>query len=143
MGRGTGRAAESARPCDVRGPGQPNARWDPALHPVIVLVSTAVEAVPAFDDADASLASGAPFLAVAEPAFLLLAFACGAFGRSIGDADALDAVERDELLPCEDRSVGDGRIARTTRNVRRQARAYRYPLRRGIVDHGAGTIQVH
>ena len=47
-----------------------DAEPDPALHPVIALVSTAVEAVPAFDDADASLASGAPFLAVAEPAFL-------------------------------------------------------------------------
>ena len=41
---------------------------DPALHPVVAPVSTAGEAVSAFDDADASLASGAPFLAAAEPA---------------------------------------------------------------------------
>jgi hypothetical protein len=46
--------------------------------------------VSAFDDADASLASGAPFLAAAEPALLLLAFARSALGGVIGDADALD-----------------------------------------------------
>ena len=68
-----------------------DAEPDPALDPVIALVSTAGEAVPAFDDADASLASGAPFLAVAEPALLLLALARGAFGGAIGDVDALDA----------------------------------------------------
>ena len=61
-----------------------DAEPDPALDPVIALVSTAGEAVPAFDDADASLASGAPFLAVAEPALLLLALARGAFGGAIG-----------------------------------------------------------
>jgi hypothetical protein len=68
-----------------------DAELDPALDPVIALVSTAGEAVPAFDDADASLASGTPFLAVAEPALLLRAFARGAFGGAIGDVDALDA----------------------------------------------------
>jgi hypothetical protein len=45
--------------------------------------------VSAFDHADASLATGAPLLAVAEPAFLLLAFAFGVFGRAIGNANAL------------------------------------------------------
>src|SRR4029077_18012713 len=45
-----------------------------------------------FDHADASLASGPPFLAVAEPALLLFAFALGAFGGAIGNADALDAL---------------------------------------------------
>jgi len=44
------------------------------------------------DDADASLASGPPFLAVAEPALLLFAFALGALGGAIGNADALDAL---------------------------------------------------
>ena len=39
-----------------------------------------------------SLASGPPFLAVAEPTLLLFAFALGAFGGAIGDADALDAL---------------------------------------------------
>ena len=42
-------------------------------------------------DADASLAYGSPFLTVAEPALLLLAFALSAFGGAIGDEDALDA----------------------------------------------------
>jgi hypothetical protein len=45
----------------------------------------------AFCDADASLATGAPFLAVAEQALFLLAFAFEAFGRTIGNADAFDA----------------------------------------------------
>src|SRR5215475_12651205 len=45
-----------------------------------------------FDHADASLASGPPFLAVAEPALLLFAYALGAFGGAIGNADALDAL---------------------------------------------------
>ena len=44
----------------------------------------------AFDHADAALASGAPLLAIAEPAFLLLTFAVGTAGRAIGNADAFD-----------------------------------------------------
>ena len=64
---------------------------NPALHPSIALVSAAGEPVAPFDHADAPLASGPPFLAVSEPALLLLAFALRAFGGAIGDADALDA----------------------------------------------------
>jgi hypothetical protein len=58
-------------------------------HP---LVLAAIESVPSLNDADATVAAGAPFLAVAEPALLLLAFAVRAFGGAIGDADALDAL---------------------------------------------------
>jgi hypothetical protein len=47
---------------------------NPALHSDVALVATAAEAVSPFDDADASLASGAPFLTVAEPPLLLLTF---------------------------------------------------------------------
>ncbi len=50
----------------------------PTLHSVVAFVSTAVEAVAAFDHADTSFASGAPFLAIAEPALLLLALALAA-----------------------------------------------------------------
>src|SRR6516165_653307 len=42
-----------------------------------------------FDHTDASLASSAPFLAVAEPAFLLLPFALWALARPIGNAHTL------------------------------------------------------
>jgi hypothetical protein len=42
--------------------------------------------------ADATLTSGAPFLAVAEPALLLLVSALGTLGGTVGDADALDAL---------------------------------------------------
>src|SRR5713226_4152670 len=57
----------------------------------LIPVSAAIEPVSTLDHADASLASGAPFLIVAEPALLLLAFAVGAFGGAIRNADALDA----------------------------------------------------
>src|SRR6266478_1392405 len=65
---------------------------DPALHSGIPLVPAAIKSVPSLDHADATLASGTPFLAVAEPALLLLAFALGALRGAIGDADALDAL---------------------------------------------------
>src|SRR6202011_1573470 len=65
---------------------------DPPLHSGIPLVQAAIEPVPSLDHADATLAAGPPFLAVAEPALLLLAFTLGAFGRAVGDADALDAL---------------------------------------------------
>ena len=65
---------------------------DPALHSGIAFVAAAIETVSPLDHADATLASGAPFLAVAEPAFLLLAFALRALGGAIGNADALDAL---------------------------------------------------
>jgi hypothetical protein len=65
---------------------------NPALHSDVAPVAAAAEAVSPFDDADASLASGAPFLAVAELALSLLTFAFEAFGRAIGNANALDAL---------------------------------------------------
>ena len=68
-----------------------DAEPDPALHTIITFVSAAGEAVPALDDADAALATGSPFLAVAEPALLLLASAFVTLGGTVGDADALDA----------------------------------------------------
>ena len=76
-----------------------SAEADPALHSGIAPVAAAIETVSPLDHADATLAAGAPFLAVAEPALLLLAFALGALGRAIGDADALDALGfRDRLV---------------------------------------------
>src|ERR1700745_1400714 len=57
-----------------------DAEPDPAFHSGVALVATAVEAVAAFGDADAALASGAPFLALAEPALLLFAPLRRAFG---------------------------------------------------------------
>src|SRR6266496_4002391 len=64
---------------------------DPALHSVVTLVSAAIETIAPFHDADAALAAGPPFLAVAEPTLLLLALAFGALGRTIGNAHAFDA----------------------------------------------------
>jgi hypothetical protein len=69
-----------------------DAKPDPALHSGIALIAAAAEPMSPFDHADASLASGPPFLAVAEPALLLFAFALGAFGGAIGNADALDVL---------------------------------------------------
>ena len=51
---------------------------DPAFDADIAAISAAVETMPPLGDADAPLAAGAPFLAVAEPTLLLLAFAFGA-----------------------------------------------------------------
>src|SRR6266852_5694003 len=69
-----------------------DAEADPAIHSDSSLVTATAETVSPFDNADAPLASGAPLLAVAEPALFLLAFAFKAFGRAIGNADALDAL---------------------------------------------------
>ena len=65
---------------------------DPALDTGIPLVPAAIESMPSFDHADATLAAGPPFLAVAEPTLLLFAFALRALGGAVGDADALDAL---------------------------------------------------
>src|ERR1700730_12928971 len=65
---------------------------DPALHAGLALVAAAVETVAALDHADAPLAARAPFLTVAEPAFLLLALALEALGRPVGNTDALDTL---------------------------------------------------
>jgi hypothetical protein len=67
-----------------------HAEADPSLHSDETFVAASVEAISALDHADASLASCAPLLAVAEPAFLLLAFAFGALGRAVRNADASD-----------------------------------------------------
>src|SRR5271165_4359243 len=61
-----------------------DAETHPAVHSDGALVPAAVEAVSSFDDADASLASGAPFLAVAEPALSLLALAFRALVERLG-----------------------------------------------------------
>src|SRR5215471_19821772 len=47
-----------------------HAESDPTLHSIVALISTAIEAIAPLDHADASFASGAPFLAVAEPTLL-------------------------------------------------------------------------
>src|SRR5262249_30259477 len=60
-------------------------------HSVEAFVAAAIETVSPLDHADAPLASGPPFLPIAEPALLLLAFALGAFAGAIGNAHALDA----------------------------------------------------
>jgi hypothetical protein len=62
-----------------------HAEPDPALHSGLALVSASVEAMPSLGDADASLASGAPFLPVAEPALALLPF-CPSLQNSPGSA---------------------------------------------------------
>ena len=69
-----------------------DAEPDPAVHSDEALVAAAAEPVPSLGDADASLASGAPFLAVAEPALFLLASTLEAFGLAVGNADAFDAL---------------------------------------------------
>src|SRR4029077_6695251 len=72
-----------------------------ALHAGVAFVAAAVEAMSAFDHADATLAAGAPFLTRPKPALLLRASAHGAFGRAIGNADALDALgSRRGLVLC-------------------------------------------
>src|SRR5690348_9649065 len=66
-----------------------HAEPNPAVHSEVTLVAASLEPVAPLDHADASLASDAPLLAVAEPALTLLALALGALGRAIGNADAL------------------------------------------------------
>src|SRR5262249_3774771 len=68
-----------------------NAEANPAVHSVEAFVAAAIETVSPLDHADAPLASGPPFLPIAEPALLLLAFALTAFAGAIGNAHALDA----------------------------------------------------
>src|SRR5258708_12271700 len=69
-----------------------DAEPDPTLHSGIAFVAAAVEPVSPLDHADASLASGPPFLSVAEPALSLLSFALGTPGRPVATADALHAL---------------------------------------------------
>src|SRR6202158_306892 len=77
-----------------------DAEADPTFHSDVTFVSAAIEPMAPLDHADSSLTSDAPLLAVAEPALPLLAFALGAFGRSIRDANTLDAPGlRGRLVP--------------------------------------------
>ena len=69
-----------------------HAEPDPAPHSILAFVATTVEAVSPLGHADAALASGTPFLTVAEPALLLFAPTLNALGGAVGDADALDAL---------------------------------------------------
>src|SRR5215472_3396976 len=64
---------------------------DPALHSIVARIAASVETMPTLADADAPLAPGAPSLAAAEPALLLLTLARGTLGRAIGNADTFDA----------------------------------------------------
>ena len=59
-----------------------HAESDPALHADLASVAATVEPVPPLDHTDAPLASGPPFLAIAEPAFLLFASALNFAPRS-------------------------------------------------------------
>src|SRR6516164_9273481 len=47
-----------------------HAEPDPTLHPIFAFVATTIEPVSSLRHADAALASGTPFLTVAEPALL-------------------------------------------------------------------------
>ena len=57
-----------------------DAEPDPTVHSDKAFVAATLEAVSPLDYADASFATGAPFLAVAEPALSLLSLAFWAFG---------------------------------------------------------------
>src|SRR5260221_2712377 len=69
-----------------------DAEPDPTLHSGIAFVVAAIEPVSPLDHADASLASGPPFLSVAEPALPLLSFALRALVLTVWHARALDAL---------------------------------------------------
>ena len=78
------------RPSDVNKIVGDHAEPDPLLHSVVALVSATIETVSPLDHTDAPFASGTPFLADAEPAFLLLAFAFDALARSIRNTLTFD-----------------------------------------------------
>ena len=81
---------------------------DPALHSIVAGIPASVETMPTLAYTDASLAPGAPSLAAAEPALLLLALAVGALGGAIGKADTFDAsgVRRDLVFGGVEAGVG-------------------------------------
>src|SRR5258705_2362308 len=68
-----------------------HAESNPALHSTITFVTATVQSMPPFHHADASFATGSPFLAVSEPALFLLPLTLGAFGGAIGNAYPLHA----------------------------------------------------
>jgi hypothetical protein len=84
-----------------------DAEADPALHAGLALVATAVQAVPSFQKTDASFATGAPFLGVAEPTFFLQGLAFDALGGAVGNRDPFDAPGvRDALILCREECGG-------------------------------------
>ena len=90
-----------------------HAEPDPALHSVLALVAATVEAVSPLHQADTTLASGTPFLTVAEPALLLFASALSALGRAVGNAHTLDTLgfRRGFILAGIEGSVGGDEVA--------------------------------
>ena len=81
---------------------------DPALHSIVAGIPASVETMPTLAYTNAPLAPGAPSLAAAEPAFLLLTLAVGALGGAIGNADTFDAsgVRRDLVFGGVEAGVG-------------------------------------
>jgi len=59
----------------------------PSLYAVESFVSGSFQPMPALQNTDAALASGAPFLQLLEPALLLPLFAGRAFGGMAGNRD--------------------------------------------------------
>src|SRR5579883_236597 len=121
-----------------------NAEPDPALHSGAAFVAAAIEPVPPFGHADAPLASGSPFLAVAEPPLLLLALARDALGGAIGDADAFDAARlRRGFIPggvepgvCRDQAWSATKLGLVDFDGRnQQVRIARPPIIDFVVDH--------
>src|SRR5262249_20798360 len=68
-----------------------DAETDPALH--LAPIAAAGEPMSPLDHADATLTSRSPFLAIAEPTFLLLAPARGTLAGAIGYAYPLDTFD--------------------------------------------------
>src|SRR6185437_12444145 len=85
---------------------------DPALHTREAFVATAVQAMAALEQTDATLATGSPLLGVAEPAFLLEPFALLALGGAIGDGEPLDSPSAGSVLVAlrEEGRVGGDQI---------------------------------
>jgi hypothetical protein len=67
------------------------AESSPPFHSANALVPATVESVPPLEDADASFASGSPFLTSLKPAFLLLTLERGAFGGAAWNGNAFHA----------------------------------------------------
>ena len=65
---------------------------DPALHAIVAAITTSIEAMSPLAYTDASFASRAPSLPVAEPWLLLFTFAGGVLAVVIWDADPLHAL---------------------------------------------------
>jgi hypothetical protein len=66
------------------------AKTNPSLHSTVARVDASSKTMPALKDADATLATGSPFLSCFEPALLLFALPLGALCVATRDAYALD-----------------------------------------------------